>query len=265
MSIQGRMIAMASVEALRRQGVDAESALRIVWRDMLRAERAPKTKDEPKQIAAPVMVPKHVATRQMRAMRDKTILAMAAAGHTRVEIAQAVNLTKQGLHNRIEALSIKTAPGKRHSRAAMTRIEIIGYHATGMTNREICEAMEVSMTTVETHLRYLGIKCNRSLAKRDGGRVSARRAIVARMLSAGKPQAEIARQLGVSPDTICRDAVAIARNPQDYAQKRSDSAKSYVQAITGPRNQDRTDYVVDLHAKKYENSGGTSVSAQRPA
>jgi len=238
MSIQGRMIAMASVEALRRQGVDAESAMRIVWRNMLRTERAPKVKDEPKQIAAPVMVPKHVATRQMRAMRDETILAMAAAGHTRVEIAQAVNLTKQGLHNRLEALSIKTAPGKRHSRAAMTRIEIIGYHATGMTNREICEAMEVSMTTVETHLRYLGIKCNRSLAKRDGGRVSSRRAVVARMLNAGKPQAEIARQLGVSPDTICRDAMAIARKPSEYAQKRPESAQVARYPIRARETQD---------------------------
>jgi len=242
MSIQARLIAMASVEALRRQGVDAESALRIVWRNMLRAERAPKVKDEPKQIAAPKPVtPRNRGNVRPRAVvleRQDMVAALCRAGKSRDQIAAQVGLTVRGVDDCLRRLGMRTQPNDTplHRR----RAEIARMHRDGKTNRQMAEALEITVNAVEHSLRIMGLKYNPAgNGKALGVDLEARRMRVAAMTADGMTSAQIQAAMGISKSQVEGDRVYIARNPQDYAQKRPDSAKSHVQAITGPRNQDR--------------------------
>lgn len=241
MSIQGRMIAMASVEALRRQGVDAETAMRLVWRNMLRAERAPRNKEEPKRITQVKAQKTEVKRpRAIALQRAETARAMVAADASRDQIAAATGLSLRGTDELLKRIGAKIKPA-RDVKIAERRAVVAAMHRDGKTTRQISDALAKHTSIIEHDLKALGLKCNPGgYSHTIAPEIHARRTKVAELTRAGLSKTKIAAAIGISRTLVGSDRDAIARNPSLYAEKRPESAQPARYPIRARETQDRT-------------------------
>jgi len=247
MSIQTRMIAMSSVEALRRDGCHPETAMRLVWKAMRKAETAPKVKDEPKQIAAPKpATPRKRGNVRPRAVvleRQDMVAALCRAGKSRGQIAAQVGLTVRGVDDCLRRLGMRTQP--TDTPLLRRRAEIARMHRDGKTNRQMADALEITVNAVEHSLRIMGLKYNPAgNGKALGVDLEARRMRVAAMTADGMTPAQIQAAMGISKAQCEGDRVYIARFPERYAPQeaigRPESAQVARYAIRARETQDRT-------------------------